>query len=80
MWGSVRAEIRTALGLIWLSSPSMVFDPIRQVDAGDSSSGAFALLTTQSLQHAVESGSRAMVIRALEELDGSSISYAPCFW
>lgn len=46
MWSSVRQEIRTALGLLWISSTSIIFDPVRQVDAGDSSSGAFALLTT----------------------------------
>ena len=96
IWGSVRQEIRTALGLLWVSSTSIVFDPIRQVDAGDSSSGAFALLTTfahrqevkevcqwrevwryqplaQSLKTAVESGSRSMVIAALEELEGESV-------
>ena len=96
MWSSVRQEIRTALGLLWMSSTSIIFDPVRQVDAGDSSSGAFALLTTfadrqeikevckwrevwryqplaQSLKNAVESGSRSMVIAALEELEGESV-------
>ena len=50
MWGSVRQEIRTALGLLWMSSDStsIVSSPVRQVDAGDSSSGAFALRTTFS--------------------------------
>ena len=93
IWGSVRQEMRTAFGLIWMSSTSIAFDPIKQVDAGDSSSAAFALLTTfaagpktkevckwrevwryqplaQSLKTAVESGSRSMVIAALEELEG----------
>ena len=96
LWGNVRQEIRTALGLLWMTSASIVFDPIKQVDVGDSSSGAFALLTTvaekheirelckwrevwryqpiaQSVKDAVESGSRAMVIDALKELEGESI-------
>ena len=38
--------MRLALGLMWISSASVVMDPIRQVDAGDSSGGAFALMTT----------------------------------
>ena len=46
VWPSVREEIRNALGLIWLSRTSLSFDPVRQVDAGDSSGSAFALLTT----------------------------------
>ena len=46
LWSSVREEIRTALGLVWLCGCSIRFDPILQVDAGDSSSGAFALMTT----------------------------------
>ena len=46
LWSSVREEIRTALGLVWLCGSHIRFDPILQVDAGDSSSGAFALMTT----------------------------------
>lgn len=46
LWSSVRREMRLALGLMWISSASVVMDPIRQVDAGDSSGGAFALMTT----------------------------------
>ena len=46
LWSSVRREMRLALGLLWLSSSSVVMDPIRQVDAGDSSGKAFALTTT----------------------------------
>jgi hypothetical protein len=46
LWGTVRQEMRNALGLIWLFSSPLRFDPICQVDAGDSSSGAYALLTT----------------------------------
>lgn len=46
LWSSVREEIRTALGLVWLCGSYIRFDPIFQVDAGDSSSGAFALMTT----------------------------------
>ena len=45
LWDSVRQEIRVALGLIWLAR-SHIFDPIRQIDVGDASSGAYALLTT----------------------------------
>ena len=96
IWGSVRQEMRTALGLMWMTTTSIVFDPVRQVDAGDSSSGAFALLTTlaekreikevckwreiwryqpmaQTLKTAVETGSRSMVIAALEELEGEQV-------
>lgn len=43
---SVREEIRNSLGLIWLSRTSLSFDAVKQVDAGDSSGSAFALLTT----------------------------------
>lgn len=46
LWGSVRQEIRNALGVMWLTCSNLTFDPVRQLDAGDSSSGAFALLTT----------------------------------
>ena len=46
IWPSVREEVRNSLGLIWLSRTSLSFDPVRQVDAGDSSGSAFALLTT----------------------------------
>ena len=35
-----------ALGLIWLARSHIVFDPINQIDVGDASSGAYALLTT----------------------------------
>lgn len=57
LWAVVRAEIRTALGLVWLASSSCKFDTIRQLDVGDSSSGAYALVTTwasvQELSHIV---------------------------
>lgn len=46
IWSSVRREIRLALGLIWLAETNVVFRPICQVDAGDSSGSAYALLTT----------------------------------
>jgi hypothetical protein len=46
MWKTVRAEIRLALGVMWLTRTSIKFNPIHQLDAGDSSSNAFALLTT----------------------------------
>ena len=46
LWSSVRREIRIALGLIWLAETNIVFRPICQVDAGDSSGTAYALLTT----------------------------------
>ena len=46
LWGSVRQEIRNALGVMWLTCSNLTFDPVRQLDVGDSSSGAFALLTT----------------------------------
>ena len=46
VWPSVREEIRNSLGLIWLSRTSLSFDAVKQVDAGDSSGSAFALLTT----------------------------------
>ena len=80
------------MGLMWLTSSTLQFDPVLQVDAGDSSSGAYALLTTwstpyevselckfrevwrfqplpQRLKRAALSGSRAGVIRALDELE-----------
>ena len=46
IWDSVRTEMRLALGVMWLARSSIQFDPIRQVDVGDSSTSAFALLTT----------------------------------
>jgi hypothetical protein len=46
LWGSVREEIKLALGLLWMSSSLLKFDPVYQLDAGDSSSGAYALMTT----------------------------------
>lgn len=46
LWSSVRREIRTALGIMWLSKASIAFDPVLQVDAGDSSSDGYALMTT----------------------------------
>ena len=46
IWDSVRTEMRLALGVMWLARSSIQFDPIRQVDVGDSSASAFALLTT----------------------------------
>ena len=46
LWTSVREEIKLALGLLWLTSTNLAFDIVRQVDAGDSSTGAYALMTT----------------------------------
>ena len=46
MWNSVRHEIRLGLGVMWLARSCIEFDPIRQVDVGDSSDSAYALLTT----------------------------------
>ena len=46
LWSSVKREIRTALGIMWLAQASIAFDPVLQVDAGDSSSDGFALMTT----------------------------------
>eukprot|EP00435_Cladocopium_sp_Y103_P021256 s872_g5.t1 len=46
LWNSVRQEMRLALGVMWLARASMTFQPVLQVDVGDSSSTAFALMTT----------------------------------
>lgn len=46
MWREVRAEIRLALGVMWLSRTILAFDPIYQIDVGDSSGEAFALITS----------------------------------
>ena len=46
MWNTVRHEIRLALGVMWMSRSSIGFNPVRQIDVGDSSSTAYALLTT----------------------------------
>lgn len=46
MWNSVRHEIRLSLGIMWLARSQIDFDPIRQVDVGDSSDTAYAMLTT----------------------------------
>ena len=48
VWASVREEIRLGLGLMWMTSVNLSFDPIFQLDVGDSSGGAYALLTTWS--------------------------------
>ena len=48
LWPSVREEIKMALGMVWLCRATLVFDPIVQVDAGDSSNSAFALMTTEA--------------------------------
>lgn len=102
LWAAVREEMKLAMGLMWLTSSTLQFDPVLQVDAGDSSSGAYALLTTwstpyevselckfrevwrfqplpQRLKRAALSGSRAEVIRALDELesDWSEIHQRP---
>ena len=53
LWGCVRQEIRNALGVLWLSRCNILFDPIQQVDAGDASMGAYALLTTWSSQEEI---------------------------
>ena len=46
LWESVRNEIKTALGLMWLAQSNLRFDPVKQVDAGDASGHGFALMTT----------------------------------
>lgn len=46
LWPSVREEIKMALGVVWMCRSSLAFDPVRQVDAGDASGSAFALVTT----------------------------------
>eukprot|EP00438_Fugacium_kawagutii_P022823 Skav218923 [mRNA] locus=scaffold2031:18320:23007:+ [translate_table: standard] len=91
IWSSVRREIKHSLGLLWLTTSHLSFDPVLQVDCGDSSSGAFALLTTWAkkgevaeickfreawrfqplpieVQQAAATGSRAELIKALDEL------------
>ena len=46
IWRSVRQEMKHAAAVAWLTSANLSGDPIWQVDAGDSSSSAYALLTT----------------------------------
>ena len=91
LWPAVREEIKMSLGLVWMCRSNLVFDPIRQVDVGDASMSAFALMTTwahpdeisqacqwreawrfrpiaDEVKKAAESGSRAEILRVLEEL------------
>eukprot|EP00438_Fugacium_kawagutii_P021633 Skav219591 [mRNA] locus=scaffold1719:13998:17447:+ [translate_table: standard] len=58
MWKTVRAEIRLALGVMWLTRTNILFKPVHQVDAGDSSSGAFALLTTWATRNDLKEACR----------------------
>ena len=53
LWPTVKREIRNALGVMWLARASIGFDVIRQVDVGDSSSSAYALLTTWCDPHEI---------------------------
>lgn len=46
IWKEVREEIKLSLGVLWLSRCNLEFVPVRQVDAGDSSGKAYALMTT----------------------------------
>ena len=46
IWSNVRHEIRTSLGLLWMARSNLAFDPVMQVDVGDSSTSAYALMTT----------------------------------
>eukprot|EP00435_Cladocopium_sp_Y103_P015295 s2932_g3.t1 len=48
LWQSVREEIKMALGVVWMCRATLEFNPVFQVDAGDSSSSAFALMTTEA--------------------------------
>ena len=48
LWQSVREEIKMALGVVWMCRATLVFSLVFQVDAGDSSSSAFALMTTEA--------------------------------
>ena len=47
LWQSVREEIKMALGVVWMCRATLEFNPVFQVDAGDSSSSAFALMTSR---------------------------------
>lgn len=53
LWPTVKREIRNALGVMWFARASVGFDVIRQVDVGDSSSSAYALLTTWCDPHEI---------------------------
>ena len=55
MWKTVRSEIRLALGVMWLTRTNIHFKPVQQIDAGDSSSDAFALLTTWATRSEIKS-------------------------
>eukprot|EP00438_Fugacium_kawagutii_P002204 Skav236698 [mRNA] locus=scaffold4101:93982:96339:- [translate_table: standard] len=46
VWKTVRQEVRTSLGLIWMARANLRFNPIHQLDVGDSSGSGFALLKT----------------------------------
>ena len=58
VWVEVRREIQLALGLLWLCRAEMTFNPIRQVDIGDSSTDAFAMMTTWASTQEVKEACR----------------------
>lgn len=58
VWKEVRSEIKLVLGTLWLARSTLTFDPVRQVDVGDSSMQAFAMMTTEASMEEISEACR----------------------